>query len=100
MTEPRIPTMPCHSCGGTGRGDYWSEDDCDDCGGTGRIPRPPLSPEEVAALPDGARVVFEYEDPPCVLRGIVADDLDRAIAEGLVRISRVRVWLAAEDSDA
>lgn len=62
MTE--IPTMECPECRGTGRVDdlpdaYYP---CPQCSGTGRIPRRPLTPDEIAALPDGARVMVEWDD--------------------------------------
>ena len=69
-----IPTMPCPECGGAGELAEHASDcgaygaccggigvECESCLGTGRIPRPPLTPAEVAALPDGARVVVADE---------------------------------------
>lgn len=61
MTE--IPTMECERCDGTGIArrveEGWGvvRERCYVCDGTGRVQRPPLTPEQVAALPDGARVV-------------------------------------------
>lgn len=54
-----IPTMACPECMGSGRVDdlpdaYYP---CPECRESGRIPRPPMTPDEIAALPDGARVV-------------------------------------------
>lgn len=96
MTE--IPTMECPECRGTGRVDdlpdaYYP---CPQCSGTGSIPRPPLTPDEIAALPDGARVVIEDTHPRCLRRGVVTSDADRDAALRLVRAG-CRAWLAEEE---
>lgn len=48
-----IPTMECPECAGSGDGDEADEHrGCHFCDSAGRIPRPPLTPEQIAALPD------------------------------------------------
>lgn len=56
-----IPTMACPACSHLPFEEphgFGASAGCLTCDGTGRIPRRPLTPDEIAALPDGARVVW------------------------------------------
>lgn len=100
MAEPRIPTMPCPECAGLGSF-YDRPEPCERCGETGRVERPPLTPDQIAALPDGALVVIQRHgnvDP--IRTGVVG--VDRLTGErtyaGHFRLYCARVWLA-EDAE-
>lgn len=97
-----IPTMACPECDGRPlrMNENCTTYGCTDCDGTGRIPRPPLTAEEIAALPDGARVVVDYDDvaPGCLRGGVITSDRDRAAAQRLV-LDGVRVWLAVDSGE-
>ena len=80
---------------------------CVHCDATGRIPRPPLTPDQVAALPDGARVVVRA--PGDWLLPVTARIRQSGKYAGMPVYRRVskeswrklqpgRVWLA-EDAD-
>ena len=95
-----IPTMPCPECEcphAALKGGCTTCDTCERCGYTGRIPRPPLPPDQVAGLPDGARVVVEDTAPRCLRRGVITGNADRVATLRLMR-DGCRVWLA-EDAD-
>lgn len=89
-----IPTMECRACGGRGSAVATPQMDgtvrpCHRCDGTGRVPRPPLSLDEIAALPEGARVV---------VRGGREITIDSAGARLCVLLDfyAAGVWLADE----
>lgn len=113
-----IPTMECSQCGGSGCAWEPPAPACGFCDGTGRIPRPPLAPDEIAALPDWTRIIVEWLtiEPPhdyctsliqsCITHRrsgfmIFWTDIPEAAANYPAgRPSRAsRVWLAEEHNE-
>lgn len=92
MAEPVIPTMACPTCS-----HHAHPEACSGCMGTGIVQCLPLTPEQVAALPDGARVVATCANPECPQCG-GAGGRPFAAPAGDVRVRPVRVWLA-EDAE-
>lgn len=97
-----IPTMECESCNGLGGfltlvgRSIAGRRPCPHCNGAGRIPRPPLTPDEIAALPDGARVVARSSRGCHTMSMRIDDPVDRRFLALHARADTASVWLAEE----
>lgn len=99
MDDAAIPTMPCPECDGCGDLAMVGRKalfrfQCPDCYGAGRIPRPPLTTDQVDALPDGARVVVQLR------YGFTDMEINRGMIGSLTSMASeepwCRVWLAED----
>lgn len=104
-----VPTMACFTCKGNrwlakfrglGQDPASEQVDCPACTGTGRIPRQPLTPDEIAALPDGARVVVEWHGGTYGVATVNRDEVGIWLGAGATVDDAHRVWLADDDGDA
>lgn len=99
-----IPTMACPDgceagrfCAGDDPAPHYVE--CERCNGTGRIPRPPLTPDEIAALPDGAVLDVDYKYWPGRF-AVEATCQTRPLLRSDTRVGLCRVWLADDDGES
>lgn len=95
-----IPTMPCPECAGLGSF-YDRPEACERCDETGRVDRPPLTPEEVAAVDVPAQVItagatgeaYATHGYPVLHVGTLAT------LAGMARRGTLRVWLADDGGE-
>lgn len=97
MTE--IPTMACDAPGCRNgiapRPNDCRALPCTHCHGTGLVHRPPLTPDEIAALPDGVKVVVDFDGDvfTATVRPTAGACFSRRdLLDG-------RVWLADDDGE-